>query len=303
MRTHQKGFGAIEILLILAAITIIGAVWFVWQSKSQSTGDITNSNSSKQEIPAYTSTIEAGSQTLTLKANDRVLMPSGAILSLANYSANSVPMFGYDADQKPDPNKQLSIISQLEAYHNGYKYKITTNGCIKENKTFDDYSQVVVTQCSVGVDIEQSDLQPLEPTSTSKQYTVTEKGNPITGPQTVLSNNPYLLVKGGDGRLTYPTNNAKPYLEANNGSSMSLTVISDYGLATVSFNAEELVTKTEKQVTIAGSTITIKPNKITCTIGYLQNGKCVIVNDTFVFDVAYERQATPNPDIVIYNLD
>lgn len=300
MKVNQKGFSIVEVLIVLVVLGLLGgAGWYVWQSKDKAI----TSDTSIPNMPDFTSNIDAGTHSLTLKTSDRILMPSGAMLSLPELDANSVPEFSYDNTYKSNPSKRLAINSLLEVYHNGYKYKITKGNCNTAEKTFDDYTQVVVTDCKVSVDVQKSNLQTLSSADTTKQYTVSEKNNPRTGPQQTLSTDPFLLVKGGNGRLTYPINNGKPYLEANDGPSVSLTVISDYGVSNVSYNAEEFTAKTEKQVEIAGSTIKVKPSTITCTSAYMQNGKCAIINDKFVFDISYSRQSANNPEVIIYNLN
>lgn len=51
MKSNQKGFSAVELLLILVFIGVIGSVgWYVWQSKNNSTSQIT-SNTNTDEKP------------------------------------------------------------------------------------------------------------------------------------------------------------------------------------------------------------------------------------------------------------
>ncbi|MEO5499298.1 MAG: prepilin-type N-terminal cleavage/methylation domain-containing protein, partial [Candidatus Saccharimonadales bacterium] len=186
MKNNQKGFSVFEILIVLVVLGLIGSAgWYVWQSKNKTN----TSNTSVQNVPNmpdFTSNIDAGTHSLTLKTSDKILMPSGAILSLPELDANSLPDFSYDNTYKSNSNKRLAINSLLEVYHNGYRYKITKGNCNTAEKTFDDYSQVVVTDCKVSVDVQKSNRQTLDTATVTKQYNVTEKNNPKSGPQQIL---------------------------------------------------------------------------------------------------------------------
>lgn len=304
VKRNQKGFSLVEILVVMVVIGLIGSAgWCVWQSRHRLAHNGAAQNIPTQTVPQFTAHLGVGSHALTLRASDRILLPSGAILYLPKQDTGAVPEFSYDSSYRNRTNKQLAVITKLDVYHNGYRYKITKGDCNSLEKTFNDYTQVVVTDCTVTVDAQKSSLPILSPATIAKQYTVTEKNNPSTGPQAVLSSEPFLLVRGGNGRLTLPKNNGKPYLEANDGASVSLTIISDYGIVTVAYSAEEFTAKMEKQVEIANSTIKIKPDTITCTSAYLENAACAVVNDKFVFDVSYSRQSARNPEVIIYSLD
>lgn len=299
MNKNQKGFSLHIILILLFVIAVIGLVgWRVLYTQNSSAPPV----SSAPTTPEFTSNLDAGTHTLDLKANDKVLLPSGAVLSLPETDI-AVPEFTYDKTYSTGSDKRLLIHTRLAAYHNGYAYAITTGTCHKAEKGFDDYTAVVVTDCSITVDIQKSHPSTLNTANTTKQYVVTEKNNPPDGPRATLSTDPFLFVSRGDGRLTYPINGAAPYLDANDGKSVSLGIVTDYGVGRVSYNAQEFTAKSEKQVTIGGSTVTVKPSSITCTPAYLQGDTCAIVSDKFIFDVSYSRQKATNPEIIIQSLD
>jgi hypothetical protein len=295
MNKNQKGFG---LLLLLVSLAIIAAIGFIgWRVVH----DHAKVRSTDSTTPVTTtSNLGIGTHSINLKTSDKILMPSGAILSLPERDAYSVPEFGYNKASESD--KHLSIHDQLEVYHNGYLYKIAKGACHSAEKTFSDYTNVVVTDCTVNITTEKATVPTLNQATVSKQLTVTQRNNPQVSPLTVLSKDPFLLIAGGDGRVTYPINNGKPYLEASEGSPLSLAIVADYGVATVSYDVDELINHTEKQVSIAGSVVRVRPSSISCTPAYRQNDKCAVVNDIFIFDVNYTRQVANNPQVVIYSL-
>lgn len=290
MKKNQKGFAILELLLITGVLVVLGFVsWTVYNKHNQSSKS--SQSSSSNSVSEETIIAKEGTQVIKMLPGKTIVkLPSGDILRFGNIgSATSVPDFIFGANYVlNDVHKinWLPIKKALTTYHNGYQYALTNKGCSTERKFDIDVTITVVTNCTIEVKTTKTNAPQVNTASITRPLSVTEKqGGPL---RSVLNADPYLFVGATNMRVTKTTDGTKVYSDSGD---WELNIITNFGIETIKYTAEELYAQQTKSVTIGPAKVDVVIGALTCTPAYSPALGCknqyATVYDKIDFTVKY----------------
>jgi hypothetical protein len=283
MKKNQTGFAFLEILIItviLSALTLIG--WTVYSKHIQQ-----NDNSVHEQIIKS----KEGTQSIKMLPGLTIVnLPSGDILRFGNTgSETSVPdfIFGKDYTLNDMHNiNYLPIKKVLEAYSNGYNYKLTNTGCQTERKFDIDVEITVVTNCIIEVQATKTKMPTVNSSNFTKSLSIEEKeGAPL---RKSLNPDPYLFVGATNMRVTKTGDGSKVYSDSGD---WEVYIITNFGIETVKYTAEELYAQKTKSIVTGPAKVDIVIDSLTCAPPYNPAADCktpyASVYDKIDFTVKY----------------
>lgn len=280
MKKNQKGFAVLELLLIAGVLVAIGIVgWTVYSKYSGS-----DQSAGEEAIVAK----EGKHVYKMLPGKTIVKLPSGDKLRFGNAgSGDSVPDFIFGTDYILNDEHKINwlpIKNKLVTYHNGYQYNLTNRGCSTERRFDIDVEITVVTSCDIEVISTKKGAPQVASTSFTAPLSITEKaGSPI---RSILKADPYLFVGANNIRVT--KNGMEVYSDSGD---WKINIITNYGIETINYKAEELYAKQTKSVSIGPAKVDVVIDSLTCTSAYKPELGCAsqyaTVYDKIDFSVKY----------------
>lgn len=295
MRKDQKGFSAIEALLVILAVGVIGFIgWYVYSHKNTKT-----SSSPSASQTQNTSVLNAplGTVAQTLKPGESIKLISGPVIQIAGQPATE-PLEFFDSKTAVKEASTIPFTSKLSLFHKGYTYDISNQGCKTTIENFGDYTSPVISSCALQITTRKTTAPVIDTAKLSKQFIVTEKGSP---PSQTISTAPLLNVEPTPNtRVTLPTNGGNPYMEPP---TFDIALVTNYGIKNVSYDVNALYSKQTKEVDIGNAKITVNVDSITCTSTYMGQNGCDIVLDKFIFTVDYANSPGNKYDFLLISKD
>ncbi len=286
-KKSQSGFAVIELALVFLIISLIAlAGWFVYQKRGNTNENAPYSLSSKN---SDVQSLEAGKHEVTmLPFTSQVNLPSGATLQFKHAGKEDlVPdfVFGDKYSEKNNIEKNyIPIKRSVSTYHNGYAYNMSKKKCNLEPATNSDVAnEMRIVNCVLTVEATKSAEPVVDSTSFGKEIIASET-LPIFS-SNELSNKPLLRI-ASESNPSLRIYQGKPVLNGVSDPSINYTwdidVMTNYGVSTIKYSAEELNDRRAKSVRIGKSEVEIVINslvtnktKIGMTINYksLESGE------------------------------
>lgn len=278
----KNGFSSFVIIGVIGMFLIGIAAYFKYQQPSH--------KEKPQSVQTHQITTESGNstaeETLVLKpGQSNINLPSGALLTFGHAGTeNSVPdfVFGnkYVLNDIHGIN-YLPIKNRLVTFHNGYLYELSKLNCNTENVFDIDVNITRVKDCTIKIKTTKTQPPQVNIADFSKKFSIVEKTQAIYGSQNkqgeallYLGIKPIRVTKNVVGKV---------YIEP--GTQWDVYIITNYGIETIRYTADELHQKQAKSVTTGPIEVQVKIDDITCNPPYLQsNDTCEALKDVFVFN-------------------
>lgn len=301
MKKNHNGFAILELVLITAVFVVLGLVgWTVYTKHNESS----SSNSISEEVIFA----KEGTKIFKMLPGQTIVkLPSGDILRFGNTGTeNSVPDFIFGANYvlNDDHNiNWLPIKKNLTTYSNGYQYELANKGCLKERKLDIDVEITVVTSCTIEVKTTKKSAPQVSTGSFSKTLSITENQGGGTPVRSILKTDPYLFLGATNMRVTKTVDGTKVY---SNSGDWEVVIITNFGIETIKYTAEELYAQQTKSVTIGPAKVDVIIAALTCTPAYSPALGCknqyATVYDKIDFTVKYSS-TSGKQDVKILNYE